>query len=63
MEGGDSARTGLSNLKIDLVLEVTASLLAQTAKYLSAMWETWVRFLGQEDSLEKGMATHSGILA
>ena len=27
-----------------------------------AMWETWVRFLGWEDSLEKGMATHSSIL-
>ena len=25
------------------------------------MWETWVRSLGQEDSLEKGMATHSSI--
>ena len=27
------------------------------------MWETWVRFLGWEDPLEKGMATHSSILA
>ena len=27
------------------------------------MQETWVRFLGGEDPLEKGMATHSGILA
>ena len=27
------------------------------------MWETWVRFLGQEDPLEKKMATHSSILA
>ena len=27
------------------------------------MLETWVQFLGQEDPLEKGMATHSGILA
>ena len=26
------------------------------------MWETWDRSLGQEDPLEKGMATHSGIL-
>ena len=31
-------------------------------KRLPAMWETWVRSLGQEDPLEKGMATHSGIL-
>ena len=27
------------------------------------MWETWVHFLGQEDPLEKEMATHSNILA
>ena len=27
------------------------------------MWETRVRSLGREDPLEKGMATHSGILA
>ena len=32
-------------------------------KNLPAMRETWVRSLGQEDALEKGMATHSGILA
>ena len=29
----------------------------------SAMWETWVQFLDWEDPLEKGMATHSSILA
>ena len=29
----------------------------------NAMWETQVRSLGQEDALEKGMATHSSILA
>ena len=28
-----------------------------------AMWETWVRSLGWEDSLQKGMATHSSIFA
>ena len=28
-----------------------------------AVQETWVRFLGWEDPLEKGMATHSSILA
>ena len=27
------------------------------------MWETWVRSLGWDDPLEKGMATHSSILA
>ena len=35
------------------------SLVAQTVKRLPAMWETWVRSLGQEDPLEKEMATHS----
>ena len=38
------------------------SLMAQTVKNLNAMWETWVRSLGKEDPLEKGMATHSSIL-
>ena len=32
-------------------------------KNLSAMLETWVQSLGREDPLEKGMATHSSILA
>ena len=32
-------------------------------KNLSAVQETWVQFLGLEDSLEKDMATHSSILA
>ena len=32
-------------------------------KNLPAMWETWVSSLGREDPLEKGMATHSSILA
>ena len=38
------------------------SLLAQTVKNLPAMWETWIRSLGQKDLLEKEMATHSSIL-
>ena len=32
-------------------------------KNLPTMLETWIPFLGQEDPLEKGMATHSSILA
>ena len=35
---------------------------AQTVKDLPAMWETWVQYLGWEDPLEKGMATHSSVL-
>ena len=37
--------------------------MVQRLKHLPAMWETWVRSLGQEDPLEKEMATHSSILA
>ena len=40
-----------------------ASLVAQRLKRLPAMRETWVRFLGWEDPLEKEMATHYSILA
>ena len=40
-----------------------ASLVVQRLKRLPAMWENWVRSLGQEDPLEKEMATHSSILA
>ena len=40
-----------------------ASLVAQMVKKLPVMWETWVWSLSQEDRLEKGMATHSSILA
>ena len=36
---------------------------AQTAKDLPAMQETWVQTLSQEDLLEKAMATHSNLLA
>ena len=40
-----------------------ASLVVQTIKNLLTMQETWVRSLGWEDPLEKGMATHSSVLA
>ena len=40
-----------------------ASLVAQLVKNLPAMWETLVQFLGWEDPLEKGKATHSSTLA
>ena len=39
------------------------SLIVQLVKNLPAMQETLVRFLGWEDPLEKGKATHSSILA
>ena len=40
-----------------------ASLVAKSVKNLLAMQETWVWSLGQEDPLEKEMATHFSILA
>ena len=42
---------------------VFKSKLAQTVQRLPAMQETWVRFLGREDPLEKEMGIHSSILA
>ena len=38
-------------------------MVAQRLKHLPAMQETWVQSLGQEDPLEKEMATHSSVLA
>ena len=47
----------------DLKEVIRAALITQLVKNLPAMKETWVQFLGQEDPLEKEMATHSSILA
>ena len=44
-------------------MKLLASLVAQMVKNPTAMWETWVRSLGWEDLLQKGMATRSSILA
>ena len=44
-------------------IQVGASPLSQMINNLPAMQETWVRSLGHEDTLEKGMAIHSSILA
>ena len=43
--------------------QAVVSLVAQSVKNLPAMQETWVQSLGQEDPLEKEMATHSSVLA
>ena len=50
-----------SNLKSTLLER--ASLIAQLVKKPPGMLETWVRSLGWEDPLEKGMAIHSSVLA
>ena len=42
---------------------IWSSLVDKTVKNLPAMHKTWVQSLGQEDPLEKGMATHSSVLA
>ena len=42
---------------------IGATLVAQMVEHLPAMQETWVGFPGWEDPLEKGMTTHSSILA
>ena len=43
--------------------QLGTSLVAQMVKRLPAMWEIWIQSLGQEDPLEKEMATHSSTLA
>ena len=49
--------------KLKLNGSMMASLVAEMVKHLPAWWETWVRSLGQEDALEKEIATHSSTLA
>ena len=63
VHGVAKSRTRLSDLTFNFQLMTTASLVAQRLKRLPLMRETWVRSLGQEDPLEKEMATHSSILA
>ena len=53
---------GNTFLKIN-ISPMRTSLVAQMVKNMPAVQESWVQFLGQEDTLEKGMATHSSILA
>ena len=49
--------------KLSALMIYRASLVAHTVKNLPAMQqESWVRFLGREDPLEKGMANHFSIL-
>ena len=51
------------NCSCRLLKYSNAGLVAQMVKNLPAVKETWVRSLGQEDPLEKGMAAHCSILA
>ena len=63
MPGTVTAQENITMSILIFILGFRASLLAQMVKNLPAMQETWVQSLGQEDMLEKGMATHSNILA
>ena len=49
--------------KLENKISFSSVMVAQMIKNLPAMHETLVQSLGQEDPLEKGMATHSSILA
>ena len=49
--------------KLPQIQRLKTTLVAQIVKNLSAMQDTWVWSLGWDDPLEKGMATHSNILA
>ena len=55
--------TGSEFCEYTLLSPICASLVAQMLKNLPAMQETWVQSLDWEDPREKGMATHSNILA
>ena len=56
-------KNGLKGRFRDRYTDIWASLITQLVKNLPAMQETRVHFLGQEDPVEKRMATHSSILA
>ena len=62
VHGVAKSQTRLSNFNVS-VLQIGASLVAQLVKNPPAMQEIPVRFLGQDDTLEKGNATHSSVLA
>ena len=56
-------KNGLKGRFRDRYTDIWGSLITQLVKNLPAMQETRVHFLGQEDPVEKRMATHSSILA
>ena len=60
-KGSLSAETILVGLTTTIEV-VWAFLVARTVKNLLAMQKTHIRFLGHEDPLEEGMATHSSIV-
>ena len=63
MYGGKKKKDSETRQTLTGLTSCSASQVAQMVKNMPAMQETWVLFLGQEDPLEKRMATHSSILA
>jgi len=60
---GSIKKNGLSDKQLSTLPLHGSSLVAQMEENLPATLETWVRSLGQEDPLEKGMVTHFSNLA
>ena len=64
LEREEQIKPRVSRRKKTVSIQVrSSSLVAQMAKNLPAMWETWAQSLGWEDNLEKGGTAHSSILA
>ena len=61
--GGSISKETFDSKELQTPLWRRASLVAWMVKNLPTMWQIQVGSLGQEDPLEKGMATHSNILA
>ena len=62
-QGSDSAQVCRPEDQAVMVQSQSKGKMAQMVRSLPAIQETWVRSLTQEDPLEKGMATHSSIVA
>ena len=63
LETSDKASSSLDKFKGSPTLSLGTCLMAQMIRNLSAMQKTWVQSLGEEDTLEKEMATQSSVLA
>ena len=61
--GRSTSKETFDSKELQTPLWRRASLVTWMVKNLPTVWQTWVGSLGQEDPLEKGMATHSSILA
>ena len=62
-KGRDDIQFTLTPIAREVLVDFICIKIAQMVKNMPAIQETWVQSLGLEDPLEKGMATHSSILA